>query len=285
MANGPPTPPPTTAAEMLDDVRTSALESTDTAATPPSGSGPTPADTTAPTSIPSAPAPATPATPQQFTTIYHRVFPTLARFAEEGNIKGLIFCAEEADQNGEHERQLPRLLLTAPLVLAYLIEDTPSYARYALTRLSDFLTSNPLPQALMQLVAATWERKHERVYQRAATLCALTARPDFLDPQLGALIVGMTELFVVSFRRRTFATLSKAYTSLPISLAGTYLGLTPDETVAEFTKGNWAYDSSAQVLTPPADALTATRFDGRVSGSSSLATFHAVADGVAKLEV
>jgi COP9 signalosome complex subunit 8 len=124
-------------------------------------------------------------------------------------------------------------------------------ARYALQRLPDSLSSLPLSRALSALIIYTMNRQHAQLYEQATALMNLVSQPDFFDKDLGSLIHTLTTAFLgkllrvyvlrcaftdaepteESFRQRTFELLSKAYTSLPSSLACTYLGLRPEQTI------------------------------------------------------
>jgi COP9 signalosome complex subunit 8 len=108
------------------------------------------------------------------------------------------------------DRYHSRLLVVAPLVLAYLIRDelyvylrieasaglitnfsSPAY--YALTRLPDNAMGQPLCQALLSLLASTWERKHAMVYSRAESLHYMVEQSDFVNAKL---IMDMVTTFV-----------------------------------------------------------------------------------------
>lgn len=116
MANGPLTPPPTTAAELQDEAR-----SVDAG-----GEVPAVAPQTASVQAPAQ-------------DIYQRIFPAISELATQSNFEDLINTAESSDLNvqsthlqvfcakcspqSDGDRQNTRLLVTTPLVLAYLILD------------------------------------------------------------------------------------------------------------------------------------------------------------------
>lgn len=99
----------------------------------------------------------------------------------------------------------------------------------------------------MDLVSATAERQYNKVYLRAQALFDLASQPDFPDVKLASLIANLVTNFTgkhiqvkaisglpsaaapEAFRFRTFTLLSKAYSSLPLSLAQVYLGLPGDQ--------------------------------------------------------
>jgi len=261
---GPPTPPPTTAAEIADEARTSAPVVSESTAVPP---------------------PAPPVQPKQgLQDTYQLLFPTLGNLAYQNDYRQIIEVAERGDIKGDSDRQLTRLLLVAPLTLAYLILDELPPARYALTRLPDKLAAHPLAQALFGLLAATSERQYEHIYSRAESLFRYAQQPDFLDPKLGDVVALMTKAFVASFQRRTITLLSRAFTSLPVSLAQTYLELSTDQLLATAEEHGWSYDVSNQTLSPtPLPSTTVTPV--YAYGPSSLNTFNLVADCTAQLEM
>jgi COP9 signalosome complex subunit 8 len=76
MANGPPTPPPTTAAELQDEARASQPTSQATGSTP---------------TVPP------PAPPKQDS--YQYIFPVIASLASQSNFTALIRTAEHSDLN------------------------------------------------------------------------------------------------------------------------------------------------------------------------------------------
>lgn len=252
MANGPPTPPPITATELLDEARGNS----------------------------SVPAPASTAQTKQ--DPYQHIFPAIADLALQSDFKKLIRTAEISDLNGDSDRQSTRLLVTAPLVLAYLIVDNLPPARYALSRLSDSLSATSLAKSLWGLVASAWDRKYANVYSRAESLFKLVEQPDFFDQKLATVIAGMVTTFMESFRQRAFVLLSKVYTSVPLFLAQIYLGLSSDQLLIVAERAGWSYNSSINILVPAASSI-----DGPIMKPdfSSLSTFHFVADSVAKLEL
>ncbi|KAA1469378.1 hypothetical protein DENSPDRAFT_928083 [Dentipellis sp. KUC8613] len=216
---------------------------------------------------------------------YYQIFPQIASLAAKGEIQELIELAERADLNGVHDTHPSRLFVTAPLVLGYLIRDEVPPARFALTRLPNSIAVLPLSQALFGVLASTSERKYENVYTRAERLYEMTQASDFPDADLASVISGLTTNFVESFRRRTFALISKAYTSIPLALAQSYLGLPRDQLLAAAESSKWAYDASADVLTPPPASAERPHLNGFVSTPSTLLTFDLVTDSVARLEV
>ncbi|KAJ7217136.1 COP9 signalosome [Mycena pura] len=255
----PPTPPPTSATEIQDATRTVVPP------LPTSGSV-------------SAPSP----TPQGGHDPYTQIFPQLSSLASEKNFTGLIRMAEAHD-SAYADRQPTRLLLTAPLVLAYLIVDDLPPARFALIRLPNDLTSSTLGKHLGSLLASTSERKYANVYARSQALLELVRKPDFPDASLGALLSLMVGIFLEAFRDRTFNLLQKAYASLPLPLAQTYLGLPAEDVLSAAASGGWTFDASTQVLSP-APKSGAHRTTNSFSPFSSLATFDFVVNSVAKLE-
>ncbi|CAK5265250.1 unnamed protein product [Mycena citricolor] len=256
MSSGPLTPPPSTETEIEDAARTVG--------------SPAPADSA------STAASAASLTPDAFT----RLFPQIASFATEGDYSALIRTAEAHDSSSEDERQATRFFLTAPLVLAYLINDDIPPARCALIRLPAALQSAPFSNQLFGLVASVSERKHTNVYARAQKLVEFVGQADFLDQSLGAVLSNMLAAFLNAFRQRTFKLLQRAYMSLPLSLAEKYLGMSSDEVLSAAASGGWSYDSSTQILTPAVKTVSAAP-----APVSTLSTFGFVSSSVAKLEM
>jgi hypothetical protein len=159
-------------------------------------------------------------------------------------------------------------LITASLVLTYLIFDelliivflgALSYltyerrrppARYALSRVPETLKQHPLRQLLLALVTSVWERRHSSVYAYSADLVKMFEEQDFSQNQISLVLNNLLTAFLGNsilcqlktddetmfalegFRTRTFKTLTKAYTSLPIQLAEIYLGLPQEQIIA-----------------------------------------------------
>ena len=120
-----------------------------------------------------------------------------------------------------------------------------------LTRLPDTLRSQPLVQALFKLLASVSERKYANIYSRAEQLHQFVSDPSSPVQPLGPLLAGMITAFlgayhmtmsyyadsvnrgcsVDAFRKKTFDLLARAYTSIHVPLAQTYLGLTAEQVV------------------------------------------------------
>jgi len=256
MVNGPPTPPATTPAELQDEARTN----------------------------PSNPATArhsSQSAPQSRPEQYQSILLLIGDAISANDFSRLARIAEEADIHAGSDRQQSRLLIVAPLVLGLLVLDQLSPARYALSRLPDNLVSLPLPRALADLVTATTNREHSKVYHQAGALLNLVGQPEFLDRDLASIIANLVPAFIDSFRSRTFTLLSKAYTSLSLSLAGTYLALTAEQIITAAEKNGWSYNPPTQILSPAAGGR---QFGSLPADFTSLQTFHFVADSVARLE-
>ncbi|CAK5277534.1 unnamed protein product [Mycena citricolor] len=259
MSSGPLTPPPSTETEIEDAARTVG--------------SPAPADSA------STAASAASLTPDAFT----RLFPQIASFATEGDYSALIRTAEAHDSSSEDERQPTRFFLTAPLVLAYLINDdmcVPSTRALCPHTPPCCTPIRPFSNQLFGLVASVSERKHTNVYARAQKLVEFVGQADFLDQSLGAVLSNMLAAFLNAFRQRIFKLLQRAYMSLPLSLAEKYLGMSSDEVLSAAASGGWSYDSSTQILTPAVKTVSAAP-----APVSTLSTFGFVSSSVAKLEM
>ncbi|EKM82569.1 hypothetical protein AGABI1DRAFT_82333 [Agaricus bisporus var. burnettii JB137-S8] len=253
MVNAPPTPPPTTAAELHDQSQTQ-----------PQGSS------TAP------PPPA-----QLAQDSFPASFPLIVDLAAKAQYHDLIFKAEEIDVLSHTSRSPSRLFTLAPLVLTYLIMDNLPPAQYALSRLPDPLPSLPLTKALSELAKATADRQYNKIYSRAQALFNLASQPDFPDPKLASVVANLVTNFVEAFRQRTLVLLSRAYSSLPLSLAQVYLGISDDQVVKATEQYGWSYDTSTRILEPKAHAISTPQ---KSLDSISLTTFKFIADSVAELE-
>ncbi|CCM03620.1 uncharacterized protein FIBRA_05764 [Fibroporia radiculosa] len=241
---GPPTPPLITPAEIEDEARTSEPTQPE--------QPPTPAPTEAlQTDQPPAnePAPATVVEDQR--TQYEIHFRKVAELAEKSEYQELINFAEEVDIIPGNEKHPTRVFITAPLVLSYCIVDQLPAARHALTRLPKSLASLPVTKGLYRLLASVWERNYSSVYIRAKELFNLCQQTDPASGELPTLIANMVTVFVDAFRAKTFALLAKAYTSLPVSLAHTYLGYSPEELLTVATSKGWICHNQSLIPPPP----------------------------------
>ncbi|KAH8099597.1 COP9 signalosome [Cristinia sonorae] len=272
---GPPTPPPTSAIEIQDAARAS-VPPTDIATTTQQ------TETEAEPIVTDPPTEETPASAasvqQQLTTYYHLLFPTIAELVSRAEYAAVVEVAERGDLHAEHDDHVSRLLLTAPLVLSYLILDSLPPARFALSRIPAVLSSDPLATSLQSLVAAVWEKKYDQVYTRANDVLAVTQQENLashvdLAPLLSRLVIS----FVESFRAKTFTLLSKAYSTVPLALAQAYLGMPAEQLLPIAAAHKWSYNEASQVLSPVASP-TAVSFSREAGLGSSLATFNSVAD-------
>ncbi|KAI0317470.1 COP9 signalosome [Amylostereum chailletii] len=269
--NGPPTPP-----SSNDELPSSTIPTPSTEPTPePIVPSDTATAATASTSTASS-------GPSPYVSSFSKIAPLVAK----AEYREVIRLAERADQNTFQDTHPTRLFIIAPLVLSYLIVDDLAPARYALTRLPHAIASLPLSQGLFSLFAAVYERRYERVYSRAEGIYNMAQESDFPDADLAAVLSGLINAFVEAFRRRTLALISKAYSSLPLSLAHAYLGLDNEQLLAAAETKNWTFDASTQILTPSPASREApqSHSNGIVSVPSSLVTFDSIVDSVARLE-
>ncbi|KXN92185.1 COP9 signalosome complex subunit 8 [Leucoagaricus sp. SymC.cos] len=259
MVNAPPTPPPTTATELQDQSRNQPQAS--------SSNPPAPASSlsTADDSFPAT-------------------FPLIVDLAGKAQYHELLLRAEETDVLSNSSRSPSRLFTVSPLVLTYLIVDNIPPAQYALSRLPDPLLAMPLTKALLELVSATAERRYSQIYARAEALFNLVAQPNFSDTKLASLIANLVTNFLETFRERTFALISKAYSSLPLSLAQIYLGLPGEQIVRAAEQHGWIYDVSSQILEPKPMADASPSAAVQNLPISSLSAFKFIADSVGELE-
>ncbi|KAK0239634.1 hypothetical protein EDD85DRAFT_822694 [Armillaria nabsnona] len=276
MANGPPTPPPTTDIEIQDAAREEASANANANANAQAASSSTETVPEPAQQQQSAPRPPPPQ------DVFQQAFQKIASLASEKQWQELISVAENADVWGDDESPVSRLLVVAPLALGYLITDDLPAARFALTRMHPRLQKLPISTALAALLESSMERKHGEVYARAEALYNMAKDTgNTPDPQFPIVLSEMVQTFTESFRERTFRLLSKAYTALPLALAQTYLGLTSDRLLAAAESNHWRYDASTQVLSPTAPSAP---LGASLSSSSSLAAFGFIADSVAQVE-
>ncbi|KJA27156.1 hypothetical protein HYPSUDRAFT_63416 [Hypholoma sublateritium FD-334 SS-4] len=245
MVNGPPTPPATTPVELQDAARSTASVAEPSVSLPPQ------------------------IDPQLRPEVYQRALQGIGAALARKDYQSAGSIAGEADFITATDRQPARMLIVAPLVLVHLINDNIPPARYALLRLPDNLISLPLARALGALVIYAMNRQHAQLYEQINILKSIVSQPDFFDQELGHQVVDLATVFTERFCERTFILLSKAYTSLPLSLACIYLNLPAEKVTNGAQKSGWSYDASTQILYP---------------SYSSLATFDLVADSVARLE-
>ncbi|KAH9079152.1 COP9 signalosome [Lactarius deliciosus] len=202
----------------------------------------------------------------------------IAALQAKGDYYGLIQAAERADLVA-YDDPLTRILVAVPLVLSYLIvNDLPS-AKFALLRIPDAVASVPLAQATLKLFASVWERRYENIFSRGEALSNLARKADHLQEDSAELIAGLVGTFIESFRQRTFVLVSKAYTTIPLSLAQVYLGLRSDHLLRVTSLEGWHFDAHSQILTPVRIARTEPS-----PASSTLLMFEGVTDNVARLE-
>jgi len=257
MSAGPPTPPPT---------------------------GSEPASTAASYAA-TLPAASSSITHIQSQSIVQAAFQDIAGLAIQGRTSELIEKAEVADLYPSVDNQQLRLLIVAPLVLSYLITDNLPPARDALLRLPGALVAHPVPQSLFKLLSSIWERNYELIYRRTHDLLNTVTTPDFFEPQLAAVVQGLSDAFLASFRQRMMKLINKAYTSIPLPLAQSYLGLSREEVLNASQQANWTYDNNQDILTPAPSSLGASPSRSQLLDPSSVDTFNLIIAGIAKFEV
>ncbi|KIK98084.1 hypothetical protein PAXRUDRAFT_824267 [Paxillus rubicundulus Ve08.2h10] len=265
MAQGPPTPPPTSATELRDEARDAHI--------PPSAASASQSST------------GPPPTPDQ----YLQAFPQIRDLALRSDFAAVVQYAELHDLNGVNDKNYTRLLLITPLILAYLVLDDLTPAQHVLTRMPENLLHHHLSQALTHLLASTFDRKYANIYSRAQALCTLVQQPDFWDATLAKIVTFMTAVFLESFRQRTLGLLRKAFASIKVSQAQIYLGSTREQLLntlnhQKASSGHWEYDSVTDTFRP-IDATGADSTKLTVTAPSSLGTFQLVANGLTKVEV
>ncbi|KAJ3889463.1 hypothetical protein GG344DRAFT_51526, partial [Lentinula edodes] len=184
-----------------------------------------------------------------------------------------------------------RLFVIVPLVLAYLIKNDLPIAKLVLERLPPDIRLNPLIKNLGLLTTSYSAGAYEQIYSNANALVNAVAKPEFQQPELAQVINIMVESFLFSFRDRTFLLLSRAYTSITLSLAEMYFGLGSSELLpgklfilgySVAARHGWAYDTSTKVLKPVPTNEPASSVAPAVS---SLVNFNFIAQSVSQLEM
>ncbi|KAL1744362.1 COP9 signalosome [Schizophyllum fasciatum] len=243
---------------------------------------PAPPTTSAPAPGPSSSAPSSSSSkaPERAPddTVFRTAFAGISDTVAQGQYANVVALAERADLAGD-ARSPARLLVVAPMVLAYLIVDDLTPARFALSRLPEQLQGLPIVQGLASLVALAWQRRYDLVYTRAEGL--FTVASDFEEP-IAQVLHALLRQFVESFRERTFHLLSRAYNEVPLSLVETYLGLPAQQIVPAAQSRGWAYDEAHKLFRPVKPRAVSA--SAAKSDISSLKTFHFVASSVGKLE-
>ena len=122
-------------------------------------------------------------------------------------------------------------------------------ALQAITRLPDVLKAHAISQAAFRLAASISERKYGNVYPRANDLLQAVENTQIPDADFQAVVGSLLRKFIGenqtcfrlrqllksisdTFRQRTLVLLSKAYTSIPLSLAQSYLNCLPDQVIS-----------------------------------------------------
>ncbi|KAG0697024.1 hypothetical protein DFH29DRAFT_176231 [Suillus ampliporus] len=268
MAQAPPTPPPMSATELRDEARDFIASS---------------AESSHATDSPGRSVETAPQLPAA-QDIYQQVFPQLSDLAEQRNFIGIINIAELHDLNGLNDKSYTRLLLIAPLVLAYMALDDLTPAQHALARLPENVSLHPLSHALAALLASTSERKYENTYSRAQELFQMSQQSDFPDPRLGKTVALLVNEFLDAFRRNTFTLVSRAFACLHVTEAQKLLGMGRQEVLSIANNSHWQFDSASGVLRPPNASLPAFVATKPVPPSSVM-TFDLVVNGVTSSEV
>ncbi|KZV96194.1 hypothetical protein EXIGLDRAFT_733765 [Exidia glandulosa HHB12029] len=217
-------------------------------------------------------------------SIYVTALGQLLSLVQNGELDRFITAAEDVDLSGP-EADTSRLLVASPLALAYLARDDVPPARFALTRLPESLKSNGVASHTFRLVASAADRNHPNVYARSQVLREFVATPVGLgdaDQDFTQIVTLLLEIFLERFRKRAFNLVSKSYTSIPLALAQSYLGLSEEKLIADTTQAGWQFVDG--VFTPTVATQTTQTTQAFVSRPSTVKTFDQVVKAVAQLE-
>ncbi|KAG8863153.1 hypothetical protein FRB96_009335 [Tulasnella sp. 330] len=228
---------------------------------------------------PSVVAPSLPTTadaPQQH--IIRLNFPEIAALAQHERWLEVVCACENLEIAVPTSNDKSRLLVTAPMVLAYLILDEIPPAYFALKRLPAGLIESPLPQALFALLASVSERKYLSVYTRLSAVVAIAQNSTIVDVELGLLLVAMAASFKTVFQKRTIELLSRAYAAIPASQATAMLNM-PVEVITS-TVTSWTLDTTQGTFVPSV-VLQPSVSSAR---PSKIDVFEYLASGAAHLE-
>ncbi|THH06715.1 hypothetical protein EW145_g3892 [Phellinidium pouzarii] len=219
-------------------------------------------------------------------TVYQDVFQSLSNFAMQNRLSALVDLALVADMNASSESRSEesRLILVAPLVLSYIILGELPSARITLSQLPENLAAHPLSRTLLKLLASLQNRAHPSVYKNAADVADVVQEPEFFDKKLAVIVKLLTDRLIRTFRHKMMELVARAYSSIHLSLAQTYLSL-PEEDVYDAVKSyGWMYDSGTQVLHPLYTPMSLSSVDPFDAAVSTLSTVKLVVGGAAQLE-
>ncbi|KAG7092886.1 hypothetical protein E1B28_009196 [Marasmius oreades] len=283
MSNAPPTPPPVNPIDIDDEARTTAssvlqtadstTEAPETSVAGESNLSEQEVPTSTATNIDTSFSPST--------AVYQRYLPKLLEHSANGQWKEFIEDAMKADLSLDGEQDPNRLQITIPLVLAYMVVDDLPVARSLLRQMHAFFPEAPIIQTLGSLLVAVSGRDYSQIYKRAEALIDYVALPNFPLRELEKMIQNIVPFFVNHFRNQTLVLLTRAYSSLSMKLAISYIGLPPDKVLSFLLKNRWTYDQTTEIFTPP-------KIKGKGNTPivpSTLDHFHALAGSVTRLEM
>ncbi|KAG8907989.1 hypothetical protein FRB99_001155 [Tulasnella sp. 403] len=224
----------------------------------------------APSTIPPAP----PSAEHAYHLSIRTNYPDIAKLVQYGRYAEMITACENLEISVPDDTHPTRLLVNVPLVLANLILDDIPAAHFALKRLPPALGSSPLPQALAALIVSIGERKYQDVHSRIAAVLFIAKDTSVVEPELGLLVESMASTLQSKLRSGVVDLLSRAYSSIPASVATVFLDLPPDRIATELP--SWRYDVATSSYTPLTanpnarplgKAATLSNFDDAVAGA------------------
>jgi len=210
---------------------------------------------------------------------------SLLQLANEGKASELVLAAEDIHlmiESGSSDED--KLAVVTLLVLGYLVLDNLPPARFALTRLPNNLRSQPLPRALLELLASAYARNYENIYPRVTKLVELVDGPLYLSLELADSVKRLAAQFLDSFRQLTFALLSKSHSSLPVAQAQVYLGLSLRDLSSAIESLGWNIDEAEQTICSPRVPRTNKAFELGIN-TSTLSTFETLSKVSSRLEL
>jgi COP9 signalosome complex subunit 8 len=123
-------------------------------------------------------------------------------------------------------------------LFAYLIVNDLNSARFLWKRIpTEIKAANPELANIWKIGQHVWKREYQPLYTIATAAWSLIYQP-------------LATAFLSTFRSRSFALLSRAYSSINAIDCGYILGYSPEEVVKLVTAQGWAFDPVTKLIEP-----------------------------------
>jgi len=123
-------------------------------------------------------------------------------------------------------------------LFAYLIVNDINSARFLWKRIpTEIKAANPELANIWKIGQNVWKREYHNIYSLLSVHWSLIYQP-------------LATAFTAAFRNRTFALLSRAYSSISAQDCAAILGFSPEEVVKLVTAQGWTYDPSTKLIEP-----------------------------------